>query len=416
MKSDKIIEQAIKSGYSRNDLKVLSTDPYLVGSSESETRNAEWVGKKWDEMMAQRKKQMHLRGFHYWLMSKRVRKPDKTIYADKDSAKDWHWLLRGAQVARYLNIGQWKGLVDFKHPEPSDYDIYSNAVGLSRQSETSVEEEILDSVDSIPGMIKSRIMKLLPEYREEGYQTYHMEVWCEKNSMGFVIEPVCRKFKATYQALIGQSSIERVSQAADRAIRALKADKKVRIWYIADWDRYGWSMVSAVARKLEYFVANSDINTPDIKLTRLALNEEQILKFNLPKAPKHGEAVVELDAMEAIHPGELGKIITTALSPYVDTTKTDIVRKENERMKSELSHLIENKLLLSIQNAMSTVDLTSNGAGFTIDDVMNSKFIAPSRERKVIESNDWMFDSSRPWITQLDMFKKYKTEREEESV
>ena len=49
-----------------------------------------------------------------------------------------------------------------------------------------------------------------------------------------------------------RASVEKVNMAAKRAIEAARAGKAVRLFCISDWDRYGWTIVAAVARKLEY--------------------------------------------------------------------------------------------------------------------------------------------------------------------
>jgi hypothetical protein len=257
-------------------------------------------------------------------------------------------------------------------------------------------------------------MRLSPEYETEGYQTYHMEVWCEKGSMGFIIDPICRRMGATYQPLVGQASVEKVNLLAKRAAKAAEAGKKVRIWYIADWDRYGWSMVTAVARKLEFMLIDAGIDA-DVKLTRLALNEDQIDKWNLPKAPKGGEAVVELDALEAIYPGELSNVIREALLPYMDFERPEIVRQENDRIRSKLREILEEKLRPVLEQALSSINVD----GVSIDplECVDKEFEVPEREHEVEEDEDeWIFDSNRDWFEQLDRFMQYKGEREEEAM
>lgn len=404
---EKLIKEVKQQGMSPTDLRVLSTDPYMVGS-DSDYINAKWAADLWDRMMKVRKKQLHLRGFHYWCMSNKVKKPDGNFYTQPDPVKDWTFLLHSCQVARYLGIGKWDNLVDLKHPNPSDYDNYFVGSGLGQDGKVDVPKFVRGRIDNLV----DDILKQVPKYLESGYQMYHLEVWCEKQSMGFVIEPPCKKYGATYQPLVGQASVEKVNMSAERAIKAAQAGKKVRIFYISDWDRYGWSMVSAVARKLEFFVQNE--KNIDIKLTRLALSEDQIKKFNLPKAPKHGEAVVELDALEAIYPSELGKIIDTALKPYYDVDKPRIVSAENAEIKKRAKKMLvplEDTLedLRKAMKEMKQIDLTK-----TID----NKFDIPEPDHIIDDTKmrSWVFDSNRPYIEQLKEYKKYKSSREEEEV
>ena len=406
-----LIEQGKKAGLKRGELNILSIDPYFVGSEKDYT-DARWAATLWDRMMAKRKKPLHLRGFHYWVQSQGIPKPDGVKYAYVDPAKDWMYLLHCAQVARYLGIGEWKNLLDLKHPDPKDYDSYFVGSGLSRDGEVDVQGELNTKLENLVDEFINRIVGQAPRYHTEGYQVWHSEVWCEKNSMGFVIEPACRKYEATYQPLVGQSSVEKVNMAAERAFRAAKAGKKVRIFYIADWDRYGWSMVSAVARKLEFF--SQGIVDVDIKVTRLALNEEQIEKFKLPKAPKHGEEVVELDALEAIHPGELGKIVEQALRPYFDAEKPKVVEEENRRIREKAKQLVEEKLREPLEEALTGLDLEGLAGGFSLKEALDSEFQPPEPGHEVSEDSGWMYDSSRSYWEQWARYKEYKGEREEE--
>ena len=410
----RLLEQGKERGLKGADIRVLSIDPFLVGSPK-DYEDAKWAAELWDRMMSKRKKPLHLRGFHYWVMSKRIRKSDGNYYTEPDPIKDWAYLLHCAQVARYLEIGEWKNLVDLKHPDPSDYDNYWVGSGLSQNGEVNIQIELNSKLTNLVDEFLSELLRLAPKYHADGYQTTHAEVWCEKNSMGFVIEPACRKYGATYQALVGQSSIEKVNMCAERAIKAARAGKKVRIFYIADYDRYGWSMVSAVARKIEFFVQDSPYNL-DIKLSRLALNEDQIEKFNLPKAPKHGEAVVELDALEAIHPGELGKIVERALKPYYDTEKTKIVEEENRRIREKARQLLEEKLKQPLEETFEGLDLEGIANGFSLTEAINPDFKPPEPEHKVAEDDNWVYDSGRSYWEQLSAYKQYKTSRVEEEI
>lgn len=420
-----LIEQGKTMGLKAGDIRVLSIDPYFVGSLK-DYEDAKWAANLWDRMMAARRKPLHLRGFHYWVLSQIIKMPNGLIYAqgdpkakaeerDKAPMKDWMFLLHCAQVARYLGIGEWKGLVDLKHPDPNDYDNYWVGAGLANTGEIDVQQELNMKFEGLVDEFLEELLRLAPRYHTDGYQLYHTEVWCEKSSMGFVIEPPCKRYGACYQPLVGQASVEKVNMSASRAIKAAQAGKKVRIFYIADYDRYGWSMVSAVARKLEFFSENSPVDL-DIKLTRLALNEEQIAKFNLPKAPKHGEEVVELDALEAIHPGELGKIIEATIKSYHDFDKPRIVNEENTRIREEARKLIEEKLREPLEEAFENIDIERIAGKFSLTDAKNPEFEPPEPEHEVPESDDWVYDSGRDYWGQLAEYKKYKAGREEEEA
>ena len=411
-----LIEQGKQRGLKGGDLRVLSTDPFFVGS-ERDYVDAKWAAPLWEKMMARRRKPLHLRGFHYWIQSQGIPKPDGEKYAHgADPARDWGYLLHCAQIARYLGIGKWTGLLDLKHPDPSDFDNYRVSSGLESDGSVDIQQELNIKLEGLVQEFVNRILREAPEYSTNFYQTFHHEVWCEKNSMGAFLEPACRKFGATYQPLVGQASVAKVSMACDRAIRAVNAGKKVRVWYISDFDRYGWQMVSAVARKLEFMLHQQGVQGADIKLTRLALSEEQIEKFNLPKAPKHGEAVVELDALEAIHPGELGKLVEAALRPYHDSEKPRIVAEENRRIRGVVQQMVDSQLRPGLVEALKGIDMSQIADGFDMAEAIDPNFIPPEPGKEVVEDDSWMYDSQLPYWQQWEKYRSYKASRKEESI
>jgi hypothetical protein len=417
-----LLEQARRLGMNKGNIKVLSTDPYYVGSP-GDYADAKWAAGLWDKMMSNRKKPLHLRGFHYWIQSQGIVKPNGIKYAhgnpkdtkakqDKAPGDDWTYLLHSTQLARYLGIGTWANLVDMKHPDPEDYDNYWIGSGMKKNGDVDIQGTLNDKLAGIVNDFTNELLKQSPCYADEGYQMYHMEVLCEKNSMGFVIEPACRRYEACYQPFVGQASVEKIDMMADRAIKAAKAGKKVRIFYISDWDRYGKSMIPAVARKIEFFTRGIKA---DVKLMRLAMTDSQIKVFKLPFAPKHGEDVVELDALEAIHPGALGKIVGDALRPYYDPEKPQIVRDENSRIRDVVRDMLEEQLKTPLEEAFQNIDIDEIAGDFSLKDAIDPNFKPPVPGHEVDDSDgDWVYDSSRDFWTQLEEYKKYKSAGEDE--
>jgi len=366
---------------------------------------------------------LHLRGFHYWIQSQGIAKPNGIKYAHGDPnaskkaqddapGKDWLYLLHSAQIARYLGIGKWENIVDMKHPEPNDYDNYYIGSGLAKTGDIDPQAELNQKLEGLVNEFMRTLMNEAPRYEDEGYQMYHMEVLCEKNSMGFVIDPACRRYGACYQPFIGQASVEKIDMMSERAVKAARAGKKVRIFYISDFDRYGSSMIPAVARKIEFFTQGQDA---DVKLMRLAMTDEQIAKFKLPFAPKHGEDVVELDALEAIHPGALGKIVEDALKPYADWDKVHIVNEENSRIKEVVRDMLEEQLRTPLTEAFKNIDIAGIAGTIDLKDAINPDFEVPEPDHIVDDSDgNWVYDSSRDFWTQLEEYKKYKSAGEDE--
>src|SRR5262249_35423421 len=105
----------------------------------------------------------------------------------------------------------------------------------------------------------------------------------------------------------------------------------VRIFYGSDYDPAGVHMPIAFARQIEFWLRKFCPDA-DIALCQLFLTAEQVRHYKLPRKPalkkgdrriksfeqQYGKAVVELDALEALHAGALEQIVREAVGPYID--------------------------------------------------------------------------------------------------
>ena len=159
--------------------------------------------------------------------------------------------------------------------------------------------------------------------------------------MDDVLGPVCKKYGVNYVTFVGEVSITAVSDLAYRIMDA--EEKPTRIFYVSDFDPAGQSMPVSAARKLEFMIDHYEI-LGDVRLTPLFLTAEQIAEYNLPRKPikasekragkfreAHGAGAVELDALEALHPGEMARILEQAILEYYDR---DIARETNQKIRN----------------------------------------------------------------------------------
>jgi hypothetical protein len=105
----------------------------------------------------------------------------------------------------------------------------------------------------------------------EPTQRYQIEIWCEKTSMNDILEPLAERYGITLITGAGELSITHCYDCVERA----KADRRpVRILYISDFDPGGRSMPVAVARKIEFFLYQSNLNL-DVQVRPVVLTEQQ---------------------------------------------------------------------------------------------------------------------------------------------
>lgn len=313
----KALGQAIK------DLIVLgdSNDPFYCGSP-NHWKWANWLGEYWRQPTMSNCS--HLRALHYKLVSQSepVIMPDGEPYLNTNQC--WKKLGNAMKWARYLGIVDLESLDDRRAPKPKlyfpyEWDLQDPSCDVDRPCQLSLE-----SIDfSFPEWAPPPAIAYT---QQDKRQTYRLEIWAEKSTMNGILEPLCQRYQMGLQTGVGEISITRCLELVNRA---KASGKPVRIFYISDFDPAGQSMPVAASRKIEWAIAESGEKL-DIKLYPLALTEEQIARYNLPKTPiketerranafelRHGEGAVELDALEALYPGSLTRIIQAAIAPYL---------------------------------------------------------------------------------------------------
>jgi len=194
----------------------------------------------------------------------------------------------------------------------------------------------------------------LPEYFVSGYipdQRYHLEVWAEKTTMNDILMPLCQQYGANLITGVGELSITSVQWLFDRMINL---EKPCRIFYVSDFDPAGRSMPVAIARKIEKFIYDSG-RSFDIRLTPMVLTPEQCVEYQLPRTPikkkekragkfeaRFGEGATELDALEALHPGEFRRIVSDAIRKYRDPQLNSRVYEVQSELEEHMDSTAEN--------------------------------------------------------------------------
>ena len=125
-------------------------------------------------------------------------------------------------------------------------------------------------------------------------------------------------------------------------------DRPIRILYVSDFDGAGANMPVAAARKIEWFARNQD-EPLDIQLHPIVLTHDQCVEYELPRTPakesdsraagfteRFGEGYTELDALEALHPGLLRRILVAEIELFHSQDFADEWRGAREEAESEI--------------------------------------------------------------------------------
>ncbi len=375
-------------------------DPFYVGTP-TDTAQAQWFADLWRRTGY--RPGVHLRRIHYWAVSQNppIAMHNGQPYENTESC--WDYLGKASARARYLGLVQISDIGDNKNPKPNvnaDYYQWGNDPGFQ------VNMPDLSNPDVwISGIY------------DVNTQPYHLEIWCEKSTMNDVLLPVCRRFNANLVTFEGEVSITACYQLMKR-IEA-SGGKPARIWYLSDFDPAGQSMPVAMSRKIEYMLMH--YNKPfDIKVKTFLLTAKQVKHYKLPRTPiketekraakfesTYGTGAVELDALEALYPGELLKIVSSELAKYYSSAAKQAVKQAETAARQAVSAEVQ-AILDEYQDEIDALHSMINEIkSLQVD-------LTPYRVERfsphVAESDkDWLFASERPYLQQINAYNHHKT-------
>lgn len=191
--------------------------------------------------------------------------------------------------------------------------------------------------DDIPDIVNSAIAS----YRRDRWvdQEYYIEVWVEKDALSGVLLPITQKYHVTLMVNRGYSSASAMHDSALRFIRKENDGKETYILYLGDHDPSGIDMVRDIETRMSIFGSEVSVN-------RIALNMDQIEKFNPPPNPakitdpraesyiaQYGHTSWELDAL---NPKQLNELLNTEIQNFLDIDRYNYWCKLEEYEKNEL--------------------------------------------------------------------------------
>lgn len=185
-------------------------------------------------------------------------------------------------------------------------------------------------------------------------QDYYIEVWCEKDAVSNIIQPVCHKWDVPFMANRGYSSQSAMYKAYERYRGAYFEKKKLSLIYLGDHDPSGIDMTRDIQERMELFLGYrelvAEVNIP-LDVHRIALNMNQVQQYNPPENPakmtdsrfegyalQYGTSSWELDALE---PSVLSTLLTTEIEKYIDWDLWKQVEEQEEKEREQINKLIE---------------------------------------------------------------------------
>ncbi len=180
-------------------------------------------------------------------------------------------------------------------------------------------------------------------------QAYQPEVWIEKEALIGVIEPICERWDISYFACKGYASTSCAYDAAQRLDGYCNLGRYPIILYLGDFDPSGEDMSRDLLERMRMFNVTVD-------LRRLALNPEQIKRYNPPpqmvkKDDSRTRKFVERNGgecweLDALGPDVIIKLIDNeirqSIDPVVWQKQVEREREGRELLKHEAGDYFSN--------------------------------------------------------------------------
>jgi hypothetical protein len=302
-----------------------ATDPFYITPGRVEW--AHWFAMVW--AFLDPPPGVHLRRLFYQLVSRADEAP-RTLagHAFENTDRNWTLLCSAAADARHLKLVDANMFTDQRAGppvfvfEPSD---------INTEAERSVARAARPEAEPLPELIYESAEYEFPDPPAVDFvaplvaEPYALEIWIEKSTMNDVLLPIAEQHGLTLVSGVGDLSDTHCNWFIERT---REHGRKARILYISDFDPSGSRMPVSVACKIQHKLCRDGFDL-DIRLEPLALTAKQVRQYRLPRVPikdsdrsrarfeaLNGEGAVELDALEALHPGVLARLVSRTIDKY----------------------------------------------------------------------------------------------------
>jgi hypothetical protein len=198
-------------------------------------------------------------------------------------------------------------------------------------------------------------------------------------------------------------------------------------------------MPVAVARKIEHRLYTEGLDHLDIEVRPIALTHEQCVRYGLPRTPikeserrgarfeeRFGAGATELDALEAIVPGELERILRREIRRYYDVSLNERIWRASEPLEDEIAEInaatraehepqiaelreewaeIEKAVASWQERAEDVWQAIANRLAEAAPDLDDIAWPEPAEGD---EDEDPLFSSTRGYLQQIDCYKRHQ--------
>lgn len=173
-------------------------------------------------------------------------------------------------------------------------------------------------------------------------QNVRIEIWVEKEALIGVIERIAHRFRVPYFACRGYASQSEVWRAGQRFLAHNENGQAVKILHLGDHDPSGIDMTRDNDDRVQLFTEQGDV-----EVTRLALNMDQVNRYNPPPNPakltdkratkyikRFGRKSWELDALD---PKVIDAIVSREIQQYIHKKNWDAAVKREDAARAALA-------------------------------------------------------------------------------
>jgi hypothetical protein len=308
---------------------------------------SEWFAHRFFRFYGEGNRTAHIRAFFYLLVSAgNIVKPSGETFTNTE--RDWDWLCCVSTDARYLGLIPFERIIDNGFSDPVKIDRNSVDWVTSVDQTFSLWEFDADEDIGIDPKISG-----FETDKPHLHQPYHLVLFGEKSSLAEIVSPICKRFGADEYLGAGELSL---THTHDLAKRAVASGRTLVFFTLCDADPSGWQMPISLGRKLRAF-REVFLPTLDARVIRVGLTPQQAASFNLPSTPLKdtevradkwkeatGREQTEIDAMIALYPRELGRMLTEAMAKYFDAGLADRVREARSEWRDAAEQAIEDQV------------------------------------------------------------------------